>query len=216
MTTAEQWEERYQRPGYWAGMEPAAFLAEALPFAPRPPRRVGAETRHGGGGRALDLAMGEGRNAIFLAAQGWRVVGIDRSAAALAKAEALARERGVVTFRGQLERDAPGEAGLVLIEADLEGYRLPVVAFDLVICFNYLQRSLFSSIERALHPGGILVYQSYTVDQLDYPEGPRAPEYLLRRDELRGAFPGLETLFYAESNTGKGIATLLARKPEGS
>lgn len=198
MATAEQWEERHGQPGFWAGTQPAPFLTESLPFLPR--------------GRALDLAMGEGRNAVWLASKGWQVVGIDRSAAALTKAESFAREHGVSAQRGSLE-GVPGQAALVLVETDLERASLPPEAFDVVLCFNYLQRSLFVAMERSLRSGGVLVYQTYTIAQLDYPEGPRKREYLLELNELLTAFPGLETLYYSESNSGKGIAQLLARRP---
>src|SRR5437879_10188789 len=63
--------------------------------------------------------------------------------------------------------------GLWLLQVDLEHSTLPAGQFELVICFNYLQRSLFSAIEAALRPGGMLVYETYTLDQLAFPKGPR-------------------------------------------
>jgi hypothetical protein len=59
----------------------------------------------------------------------------------------------------------------------------------------------------------VLVYETYTVAQLEYPEGPRSPDHLLRPRELPESFNALEIVFYAEHNAGKGIASLLARKP---
>lgn len=199
MSTPEQWEERFARPGYWVGAEPAPFLVEALPFLPR--------------GRAIDVASGEGRNAVLLAVRGWQVTAIDRASAGHAKTEALAAERGVATSRRSFAEWQQARNGLVLVEADLERVALPAAAFDAVVCINFLERSLFPAMERALRPGGVLVYQTYTVHQLDYPEGPRDLQYLLQPDELRNAFPALETLYYSESNSGKGIACLLARRP---
>jgi len=197
MTIAEQWDERYSRPEFWAGREAAPFLVEVSPLLPR--------------GLALDVAMGEGRNTIWLASNGWGAVGIDRSRAALAKAESLAVERGVRVSFGT-SKDAV-QSGVLLVEADLEQIPLPDSAYDVVVCFNYLQRTLFPQLESALRPGGALVYQTYTAAQLDYPEGPRDPRFLLQPGELLAAFPRLDTLYYSESNSGKGIAQLLARRP---
>lgn len=199
LLTPEEWDERYRRPDYWAGREPVPFLRQVLPFLPR--------------GHALDIASGEGRNAVFLAQHGWRVTGIERSSAGIEKAVGLANTGGVrVVSDGEVH--SPGS--LRLIQADLEQYELPADAFDVVTVFYYLQRSLLPAIQRALRPGGILVYETYTIQQLEYPYGPRSPEHLLQPGELRDAFAGLEILFYAESNAGKAIASLLARKPRTS
>ena len=148
---AEKWEERYRLPEYWAGKEPAEFLKEVLPWlAP--------------GGTALDVAMGEGRNSVFLAQQGWRVAGVDAASAALAKAESLARERGVWVARWTSGISVlPRHPGLLLHQADLETDALPAGPFGVVTCFNYLQRSLFRSLEERVALGGYLVYETYTL-----------------------------------------------------
>ncbi len=198
---AEKWNERFRSEGYPGGTEPAPFLHEVLPLLPR--------------GRALDLAMGAGRNAVFLAANGWRVLGIDCSRAALERAAALAQERGIVLGwdNEPVQQFSPRPPGLLLLEAHLERSPLPAARFELVVCFNYLQRSLFASIDRVLQPGGMLVYETYTLEQLAFPHGPHNPEHLLRPNELREAFPGLRILFCREFRAGKGMASLLARKP---
>ncbi len=199
-THARNWDARYRAEGFPAGTEPAAFLQEVLPLVPR--------------GRALDLAMGAGRNAIFLAVNGWQVTGIDSSRAALQNAASLAQERGVsVRWAAKSLPLSPKLPGLVLLEADLETSQLPGVLFELVLCFNYLQRSLFVPIQRALRSGGMLVYETYTIDQLAFSGGPHNPAHLLQHNELREAVPALSILFYRELRTGKGIASLLARKP---
>lgn len=197
LLTPEEWDERYRRPDYWAGREPVPFLCQVLPMLPR--------------GKALDIASGEGRNAVFLAQHGWQVTGIERSVAGIEKAKGLAASRSV---RVVGESEMPKVGCLRLVQADLEQYQLPVDAFDMVTVFYYLQRSLFPAIRRAVRPGGVLVYETYTIQQLEYPHGPRSPEHLLQPGELRDAFGGLEILFYAESNAGKAIACLLARRPE--
>lgn len=200
VASPEHWDARCRSQGYPAGTEPAELLEQVLGILPR--------------GRALDLAAGVGRNAVFLAAKGWRVLGVDSSRVALEKAENLARERGLaVHWLASLGRGIlPKQAGLWLLEADLERLPLPEAQFELLICFNYLQRSLLPAIERALRPGGMLVYETYTRDQLGFSHGPHNPEYLLRPAELREAFRGLDILFYREFCTGKGMASLVARK----
>jgi SAM-dependent methyltransferase len=196
----ETWDVRYGSEGYPAGTEPASLLEQVLPMLPA--------------GRALDLASGAGRNAVFLATKGWRVVGIDSSRAALERTEALGKGRGVEVNRITSLRQEyrTGLPILWLLEANLEQVNLPAAQFELVICFHYLQRSLFPAIERALRPGGMLVYETYTLEQLAFPHGPHNPEYLLKPGELRDALPGLQTLFYREFCTGKGMASLVARK----
>jgi SAM-dependent methyltransferase len=195
---AERWEERYRGPEFRGPTEPAAFLKQLLPILPR--------------GRALDLAAGEGRNAVFLAQYGWHVTAVDFAASALERAAALAKSRGVTAIE-QMDFTRTAEAGrLTLVRKDLERTELPIGAFDLVTCFNFLQRRLFGAMAQALRPGGALVYETFTTEQLRYPEGPRNADHLLRPGELRGAFPGLRMLFYAEHNAGKGIASLLARR----
>ncbi len=197
---ATEWDKRYRDAERSAGAEPAEFLREVLHLLPP--------------GRALDLAMGGGRNAIFLAAHGWRVTGIDWSLAALDKAEALARNRGFPVVRADSPvGDARDVTGLALVKSDLQSCELPAGRFNVVLCFNYLQRSLFPAIESALCPGGALVYQTYTLNQLNFSEGPRNPDYLLRSGELREAFSRLNTVIYRETSEGRAVASMLAIKP---
>jgi SAM-dependent methyltransferase len=160
--------------------------------------------------------MGAGRNAVFLASNAWQVTGVDYSKVALEKAASLAREHGLsIHWAAELQHELPARrVGLLLVEADLECGNFPPGQFELVVCFYYLQRSLFPLIERALAPGGMVVYETYTLDRPASAGGPRNPEYLLCQHELLGAFVSLETVFYRELQAGKGIASLLARKPK--
>lgn len=198
-SSAEAWDARYLQSESASPAEPDALLREFLPLLPR--------------GRALDLAMGAGRNAVFLAAQGWQVTGVDWSRAALEQAAERARQSGLrVEQRPSIVRPARSSQ-LVLVLADLERSTLPENSFDVVVCLRYLQRSLFPAIERALRVRGVLLYQTYTVDHPDSAQRPRDPQHLLRRGELRDAFSGLKTLFYRELCAQKGIASLAAVKP---
>lgn len=200
---AEKWQERFSREGYWAGAEPAAFVKECLPLLPK-------------GGSLLEVAMGEGRNAVYLAEQGFRVTGVELAPAGLKKAEGLAKERHVRAEHAELSgpKRAPNSASLLLVQSDLEAALLPAGPFDIVVCVNFLLRRLLPAIPRVLRPGGFLLYETYTIDQLGFEGGPRSPEYLLQPGELREVFSGLNLLFYRECKAGKGIASLLARKPE--
>jgi len=159
------------------------------------------------------LACGAGQNAVWLAAHGWPTVAVDFSPAALHRAAALAEEKGIRTARGTLDRLPQRFEGILLIEADLETCDLPKSAFGLVLCFHYLDRNAFGRIERAVAPGGYLLYETFTEAQRAFGEGPHSPDHLLRSGELRRAFPGLETLFYREWCSGRALASLLARKP---
>jgi len=185
---AKEWDERY-RQGRTMPDEPAALLMENLSLLPK-------------GGKALDIAMGTGRNALYLASLGFRVTGIDVSAVAVEKC------------RQKAERlDLPIEA----LVADLEQSPLPRQEYDLIVNFYYLQRSLAPQIVAALKPRGVLVFESYTIDQLQFGWGPKNPDYLLRPGELRDMFAALETLLYDESviqgdRGPKAVARLIGRK----
>jgi len=186
--TAKEWDERY-RQGLTMPDEPAALLVENLSLLPK-------------GGKALDIAMGTGRNALYLASLGFRVTGIDLSAVAVEKCREKAERLGL-----------PVEALL----ADLEHYPLPSEEYDLIVNFYYLQRSLALSIVAALKPGGVLVFETFTIDQLQFGWGPKVPGHLLRPGELREMFAGLETLLYhegvIEGDRGpKAVARLIGRK----
>jgi tellurite methyltransferase len=195
----QEWDDRYRQPGYWAGKEAAEFLREVLRLLPR--------------GTALDLASGEGRNAVFLAQQGYQVFAVERSRVGLEKTEALARECGVgCHWAAQLIPPHKHDAQLLLVHADLESFALPSEHFDVVLCFKYLQRPLLPFLHRALRRRGMLVYETHTLEQLKFASGPRSPEFLLQRGELRAAFSAMEILFYSELCAGKGMASLLARK----
>jgi SAM-dependent methyltransferase len=194
-----QWDAKYRAAADEPAAEPAEFVRELLPLLPIGP--------------ALDLACGTGRHSILLAARHQPVTVVDSSVVALELLERRARDAGIPIKR--VERSglsANRSQGIQLWAADLEQVTLPSEAFSLIVCVNYLQRSLFPQLERALCAGGMLLFETYTMAQLDFDGGPRNPAYLLERGELRTAFPGLKTLFYRELRAGKGIASLIAQK----
>ena len=165
--------------------QPSEFLVEIMDLLPR--------------GRALDIAMGSGRNAIYLAKMGFSVEGVDISPEAIEEALAHAREEGV-TLQARV--------------ADLETMpHFEEGAYDLVICFNYLQRSMMPCIKEWLKPGGMLVYETFIVDQAQFGR-PRNPAHLLRRNELLRIFRDFRVLRYREGvfEGKKAIASMLAQK----
>jgi SAM-dependent methyltransferase len=196
-----EWDAKHRAAAESPPAEPASFVRELLALLPQGP--------------ALDLACGTGRHTLLLAARRQPVTAVDGSHVALDILAARAQAEHYHVRRQRGWDKAPGvQQGIQLIEADLERVRLPVDAFSLILCTNYLQRSLFAPMERALRPGGMLLFETYTQAQLAFEGGPRNPEYLLESGELREAFPGLQVLFYRELRAGKGIASLLAQKPE--
>jgi tellurite methyltransferase len=185
---AKEWNERYRR-GRGMPEEPSALLVENRALLPQR-------------GHALDIAMGSGRNALYLASLGFRVTGVDVSRVAVALCREKAERLGLA---------------VETVVADLEDYRLPVDAYDLVINFHYLQRSLADAIVQTLKRGGVLVFESFTIDQLQYGYGPKDPAFLMCPGELCEMFAGLETLLYfegvVEGDRGpKAVAQLIGRK----
>ncbi|MEE8420894.1 MAG: methyltransferase domain-containing protein [Dehalococcoidales bacterium] len=169
--------------------EPAPFLVENIALLPK--------------GHILDVAMGYGRNAIYLAGLGFQVDGVDISAAAVAYAEEAARKSGV---------------SISVRAADLEGeYKIEVNWYDGIICFSYLQRSLIPQIKAGLRRGGVVVYETFLVDQAQWGK-PKNPDYLLKHNELLEMFRDFRCLRYREGvfENGKdrrAIASIVAEKP---
>jgi SAM-dependent methyltransferase len=196
---AAEWNAKYRAAEEEPLAEPAGFVRELLPLLPL--------------GHALDLACGTGRHALLLASRHQPVTAVDSSEVALEILERRADAAHCTVTH--VERAAPipnRRQGIQLWQADLEEVGLPSQAFSLVLCVNYLQRSLFPAIENALVPGGMLLFETYTSAQLDFVGGPRNPKYLLEVGELRIAFPRLRNLFYRELRAEKGIASLIAKK----
>ena len=166
---------------------PSPFLEQVIDAIPR--------------GRALDLAAGAGREAVFLALNGFAVEAWDHDRDVLERARALAARHGVAiaTAVRNLERRAPD---------------LPVGGHDLVTVFRFLHRPLLPHVARAVAPGGFLVYETFRRGQERYGR-PRPPRFLLDPGELRTAFPGLVVERYEEVDPEGGpvMARLLARRP---
>ncbi len=166
-----QWDEKYSRPTFIFGKSPAEFLAENYQYIPYE-------------GTVLDMGMGEGRNAVFLAQKGYKVTGVDISSVAVKKSYLLAQEFGV-KIKG--------------VVASLSDYKIAPGSFDAIVCFYYVDRSLVEKIKTWLKPGGILIYEAHTLREKTKKkrEAGDDSEYL-REQELLKLFPGMRVLKYEE------------------
>ena len=186
------WNREYSR-GTHASREPDPFLLNAY--------RDFVDPIYPQSGRALDLAGGTGRHAVWLAERGWRVTVVDVSEVAMAQLKRNAESRGLDVESVLADLSTP--AG----RKQLDKHR-----YDMILVFFYLERKLFPALMRALKPGGVLIYKTYTVEQLRFAGGPRHPLHLLRPNELLRVFRGLRVLHYRETVRDKGVAEFVGWK----
>lgn len=184
MTDQEKWEARY---AHDSGM--------------RPPSLFIRHWAHLLQGRVLDLAAGNGRNALFLGQLRLCVDAIDISLTALQHLQ---------------QQAAVKHLPIQCLQADLTSYPLPHQAYDAVVNVRYLQRSLFEAIRQTLRPNGILLFETFLIDQRALGH-PKNPEFLLAHGELRAAFADFEILHYSEGleeteGDPAHLVRLLARK----
>ncbi|MBW2616411.1 MAG: methyltransferase domain-containing protein, partial [Deltaproteobacteria bacterium] len=150
-------------------LRPAQFLVENIGLLPK--------------GRVFDVAMGHGRNAIYLAKQGFEVEGIDISSEAVGNALEIARTSGVK---------------LSAHVADLEdNFQIDKGAYDVIVCFNYLHRPLIPQIKNGLRIGGMVVYETFIIDQARFGK-PKNPDHLFKHNELLDMFRDFRCLRYRE------------------
>ncbi len=160
----------------------------------------------------LDLACGMGRNGLFLVSHNVPVIFADNNEASL---QSIA---GALAATGA---SAEGSTcWLVDFESTLgEGHNpLAGRVFDAVVVFNYLHRPLFPAIKEAIRPGGLIAYETFTVEQQQFGR-PNNPDFLLRPGELREAFAAWECIEDFEgvvSEPDRAIARIIARKPATS
>jgi tellurite methyltransferase len=155
-----------------------------------------------GGGRALDVACGRGRHALWLAERGYEVEAIDRDPAALVVLAEEAARRGLPISTSQ--RDLEG-AGATLARQ----------RFDLIVVIHYLHRPLMPLLREALRPGGLLVYETFTVAQAARGK-PSNPAFLLEPGELRRLVAPLQILVEREGEfDGRCVASVIARNAGG-
>lgn len=184
---ANDWNKVWQE----RGEKPLLFdpwLQRVLPLLPQ--------------GKLLDIACGRGRNALPMAELGYAVTALDASPQGLSQLndEALRRGLSIATVQQDLEQNP----------------QLPKAAFDVVLQFFYLQRSLLEAVRAAVRPGGVVVVRTFSRAG-DFAGGPGNPDYVLEVGELLTVFDGWEILLYEEgldeADRGGGLAGIVARKP---
>lgn len=189
-TDQERWDRRYRARKFVLGKEANLFLRRHIRHLPR--------------GKALDIATGEGRNAVFLAQHGFEVDAVDISSIGLAKAKRLAKKVGVKIHP---------------CLADLDRFLIPEKHYDLIADFYFLSRRLIPKIKKGLRKGGRVIFETYLIDQRELATGgPRDPKYFLKHNELLRLFKGFRILIYREGifkERGKkrAVASLIAEKP---
>lgn len=162
------WDQRYSAEEYIYGTEPNDFLASVASKIPK--------------GKVLCLAEGEGRNAVFLAEQGYEVVAVDASAVGLQKAQRLAQERGV---------------SIKTITCDLADFDIEPESWDGVVSiFAHvpppLRLLLHKKVVDGLRPGGVLVLEAYRPQQLRYQTGgPPTAELMMTLESLGHELNGM-------------------------
>lgn len=182
-----QWDERYSRPTFIYGKSAAPFLAENYQFIPYE-------------GTVLDMGMGEGRNAVFLAQKGYKVTGIDISSVAVKKAYLLAQEFNV-KIKG--------------VVASLKDYKIAPNSFDAIVSFYYVDRSIIEKMKTWLKPGGIIIYEGFTIrEKLNRRRDPLSEESYLKEQELIKLFPGMRILKYEEPLHEKEFRSSIILKKE--
>ena len=168
------WDQRYAVDEYIYGTEPNSFLAEHAEMLKGP---------------VLSLAEGEGRNAVFLASLGLKVHGVDGSNVGLAKAQALARSRGV-----EIQTEV----------ADLEVFEPAANYYGSVVSIfahlpSAIREKLYPLVEQCLKPGGILLLEAYSEDQLARDTGgPKDADMLMTRAKIEREFPNCEPILLRE------------------
>jgi ubiquinone/menaquinone biosynthesis C-methylase UbiE len=171
-TAGEQWDKRFGVERYLYGTEPVEFLRENIDRLPE--------------GKALVLAAGEGRNAVWLAEQGYDVTAMDASPVGLEKAADLAAAKGVTigTEVGDLQH----------------GYDMGESRYDLITDFYYHDPAMIPAVMRALKPGGMFVVQNFSIDQLETNRfGPKNPDYLVKPNEMLRLVAGYRVLHYEDT-----------------
>lgn len=185
----KRWDKRFGRKELAFGKEPNPFLKKYIGLLPR--------------GKALDMAAGEGRNAVFLAQNGFEVDALDISEKGLKKAQKIAQGRGV-------------KINTFLV--DLDQYQIEKERYDLIANFYFLKRRLIPRIRKGLKKGGKVIFETYLLEHRKLGTGgPKQAKYFLKPNELLRLFKNFRILFYREGifregGRKKAVASLIAEK----
>jgi tellurite methyltransferase len=189
MTAQEYWDEFYKQTPFKGGKSPLPFLVEMFPRLQK--------------GKALDVGMGEGANAVFMAQKGMAVKGFDISPVAIEHAQTLAKETGV---------------SIEAKSADLDLFIMGLLEYDTVIMtfFKPPIERYYSEIIRTLKQGGTLLIHSYGSEEMKESLGQDEAyrNYFFHSNEILRQLKGMKILFYHEGKVdGKHVVQCLAQKP---
>jgi len=157
------------------GPAPSRFLTQHLHLLPK--------------GKVLDVAAGSGRNALYLASHGFQVDAMDRDEQAMAQLAATAKQRNFPSLRVRtvdLERTTD------------ERPEFPKLEYDVILVFFYLHRQLFPALIDSLKPNGVLIYETFTIDNYLRHHHPRRLEFCLAHNELLQLTSTLRVLSFDE------------------
>lgn len=155
-----------------------------------------------GGGLALDLACGRGRNADLLLQRGYRVIAADIARAALVTAR---RERTSVADRT--------DVSVIPVQMDVDEWPFREGAFDLVLQCDFLDRRLFPTLQRCVKPGGVLAIETFACAPPQNADGPNNPAFRLRPGELTSVFAGWQSLREERLDREGPRASIVVRRP---
>jgi tellurite methyltransferase len=185
----KRWDKRFKGKKFAFGKEANSFLRRYISFLPK--------------GKALDLAAGEGRNAVFLAQHGFQVDAVDISEVGLRKIQELAGKK---------------EVKVHTILADLDTYLIKRGEYDLIMNLYFLNRRLIPKMKKGVKRGGMVIFETYLLEHRKlHTGGPKNPKYFLKPNELLKLFKGFRIVFYREGifqegRKRKAIASLIAQK----
>jgi SAM-dependent methyltransferase len=182
----EGWEERYRSGNTGAEEHPTSLVVETSGKL-RP-------------GRAIDLACGSGRNALYLSQNGWNVTAVDGSETAIDLLRRRSAARGVAV-------------NAVVADLTAESFEMPSGEFDLIVIAYYLQRDLFPQVKEAVRPGGLVLAIVHTPEA-----GESWTEKRAAHGELRAVFTGWEILHDYEGPSRdpahrRPVAEIVAKRP---
>jgi 2-polyprenyl-3-methyl-5-hydroxy-6-metoxy-1,4-benzoquinol methylase len=182
----EQWNRIFKTRSFVYGEQPTPFVKQSLPLLHR--------------GKALVLAMEEGRDAVFLASHGFDVTGIDFSDEAIRKAKRLARKHAVQIH---------------VVNANLNTYEIEPAAYDVIVVMRFYRKRLLAEIRKGLKPGGLIVWESHTSEFKQPSMHASAPDRLLGPGELGRAFHDYATVASRDvfDEEQQQVVSLVARKP---
>jgi len=186
----QKWDKTYASLSQEDRRRPTPFVSQCLPQLPT-------------SGRALDIAAGAGRHTLALAQHGLQVDAVD-----------ISRQGILLAHRRIKEANPVLSEQVQFIIMDIERGWLPRCRYDVIIVSFFLHRPLFPLIKQQLNPGGLLLYETFTLEHKTQSRYHKhsSPDFFLNPNELSTAFSELNILIYNEGNhNGRYTARLLAR-----